>query len=80
MATNVIRTKTDEATDALAALRDAEEELTRWRQHIERTIGIPDPDGVVFQALHSGHIVEAKVSDALKHTRAMRRIHLDSEV
>lgn len=82
MATNVIRTLTDEATDTLAALNDAEIELARWRQHIERTIApmpgrrAEDGDGVVYQALNSGHIVEASVAKALKHTGAMRSIHL----
>lgn len=83
MATNETRTLTDEATDALAALRDTEAELARWRQHIERTIA-PTPgrrmegevEGVVFQALNSGHIVEASVAKALKHTGAMRALHL----
>lgn len=76
MATNETRTKTDEATDALAAIRDAEQELANWRQHIEGTIGIPDPEGSVYQALRSGHIVEALVGDALRHTGALRRMRL----
>lgn len=109
MATNVIRTVTDDATDALAAIRDAELELTRMRQHIERTTGqrpeerrgiisvliavlrgsrkpsdsasasAPDPRGFVYQALHSGDIVEARVGDALRHTRAMRRALLGQD-
>lgn len=83
MATNEIRTKSDEARDALAALRDAEQELARWRQHIERTIApVPgrriegEAEGFVFQALNSGHIVEASVAKALKHTGAMRSIQM----
>lgn len=86
MATNVIRTVTDDATDALAAVRDAEIELARMRQHIERTIA-PTPgrrlegesEGFVYQALHSGDIVEARVGDALRHTRAMRRAMLGQD-
>lgn len=77
MATNVIRTVTDEATDALAAIRDAEDELARLRQHIEQVKSDPDDsEGVVYQALRSGHIVEARVADALRHTGAMRSLHL----
>jgi hypothetical protein len=79
MATNVTRTVTDDATDALAALNDAELELVRMRQHIERAIasapGRSDEQetrGFVYQALHCGDIVEARVGDALKHARAMR--------
>lgn len=86
MATNVIRTMTDDATDALAALNDAEIELARMRQHIQRTIApvpgrLADSEraGFVYQALHSGDIVEARVGDAVRHTRAMRRAMLGQD-
>lgn len=73
MGANVIRTVSDETIDALAAMRDIEQELARWRQHIERVQASPDAAGVVYQAEHSGKIVEALVADALKFTRALRQ-------
>lgn len=76
MATNEIRTKSDEATDALAAIHDAELELARMRQHIERAADGHDTDGFVYQALNSGDIAEARIADALRRTRAMRSLHL----
>lgn len=76
MATNEIRTKIDEVNDALTAIEDAERELARWRQHLSRTVATEDTEGFVYQALNSGHIVEARVADALKHTGALRQIHL----
>jgi len=76
MATNETRTLHDEVNDALTAIDDAERELARWRQHISRTVAVEDTEGFVFQALNSGHIVEASVAKALKHTGAMRSIHL----
>jgi hypothetical protein len=76
MATNVTRTLTDEATDALAAIADAELELARMRQHIERSAGEHETEGFIYQALNSGDIAEARIGDALKHTRAMRRAKL----
>lgn len=73
MATDVIRTATDEATDALAALRDAEQELARWRQHIENAQGDPTAAGFAYQAVNSGEIVQARVADALRSSRALRQ-------
>lgn len=73
MGANVIRTVTDETTDALAALRDIEQETVRWRQHIERMQANPEAAGLAYQAENSGKIVQALVADAVKFTRALRQ-------
>lgn len=68
MAMDIARTAADDARDALTALDDAEREIYRWRQHLER-VQASGNLGAAMQARRCASIVTAVVGGAMDCTR-----------
>ncbi|MGH7881429.1 MAG: hypothetical protein ACREN8_00755 [Candidatus Dormibacteraceae bacterium] len=70
MAADLIRTTSDDADDALAALDAAVREVENWTAHLRQVKADPAP-GVAMQARRSACVVTCSIADAAAHTRAI---------